>query len=73
MKEGSDSWSGLVREVQSMVPDVKHLRIKANETINSLSLADQLGIPEIVDNTSNRSHSISPRRSIEQKCERAHG
>ena len=39
LKEGADSWSGLAREVQSMVPDIKLLRVKANETITSQSLA----------------------------------
>jgi len=39
LKEGADSWSGLMREVQSMVPDIKHLRIKANETIAGQSPA----------------------------------
>jgi len=39
LKEGADSWSGLMREVQSMVPDIKHLRVKANEAITGQSLA----------------------------------
>ncbi|KAF9780133.1 hypothetical protein BJ322DRAFT_313840 [Thelephora terrestris] len=37
LKEDADSWSEHVREVQSMVPDIKHLRINANETIASLT------------------------------------
>lgn len=35
LKEDADSWFGLAREVQSMVPDIKHLRLQNNDTIAS--------------------------------------
>jgi len=38
LKEDAESWFGLAREVQSMLPDIKHLRVKANDTIDSESL-----------------------------------
>ena len=38
LKEDADSWSGLAREVQSMLPDIKHMRVEANATIDSESL-----------------------------------
>jgi len=32
-KDDVDSCSGLMCKVQSMVPDIKHLKVKANKTI----------------------------------------
>jgi hypothetical protein len=37
-----DSWAGLASEVQSIVPDIKDLRLKANEAIASQLLVDRL-------------------------------
>ena len=39
LREDADSWSGLLCEVQSILPDIKHLRTKADLTIGGQSLA----------------------------------
>jgi hypothetical protein len=73
LREDTDSWSELTREVQSMVPDIKDLRVKANETIASQSLDESFQRTEGTDASSGRSYSVPAWRPNEQKYKRAHG